>query len=104
MPKGKKFNAAEKHFLKKEETLRREIKDLQEILRNTQQTLERTLAMQSRLIAENASLKQERDQLLGLQGLSSEEIRQLIKDEHCKAESFSAINTLCKIGTNLAKY
>ena len=42
MPKGKKFNAAEKHFLKKEETLRREIKDLQEILRNTQQTLERT--------------------------------------------------------------
>ena len=30
MPKGKKFNAAEKHFLKKEETLRREIKDLQD--------------------------------------------------------------------------
>lgn len=103
MPKGKKFNAAEKHFLKKEEALRREIKTLQEALRNTQQSLDNTLAMQNRLIAENASLKQERNRLLKLQGLTLEEIRQLIKDERRKAESFSTINTLCKISTYLPK-
>ena len=104
MPKGKKFDAAEKHFMKKEEALRREIKELRDALTSSRQALENSLARQNQLVVENATLKQERDRSLQLQGLTQEEIRQLIKDEHDRAESARMFKSMVGLSSHLSHY
>lgn len=75
MAKGKKFDAAEKHFLKKEEAYRKQIKELDE-------RVVKTIQLVGKLIEENNTLKKqvvqltaERDELLKLNSLSPDELK-----------------------------
>lgn len=79
MSKGKKFTAAEKHFLEKENQYRKEIRRLDE-------ALAKALTANVTLAKKNVSLQEEltkvaaeRDEALKLSNLSTEELQRHIK-------------------------
>lgn len=75
MPKGKKFNAAEKHFKKKEEDYQRRIKHLENVIAQLQADMHRLAGENGDLLTENDSLKDWVDRLLTYTELSKEDIK-----------------------------
>lgn len=75
MPKGKKFDAAEKHFLKKEEAYRKQIKELSECAAKTIQLGGKLIEENNTLKKQVAQLTAERDELLKLNSLSPDELK-----------------------------
>lgn len=86
MSKGKKFDAAEKHFLKKEEAYRKEQKRLYEALTAANaaitQLREENAALDARLTAVIA----ERDEALKLVDMNPEELQKHIEQTKKAAE------------------
>ena len=87
MPKGKKFDAAEKHFLKQKENLDRIIRGL----RTEVQTQDKEIKRLARLLElernENLHLQLKNQALQETAGLTDSEVRTLVK----KAEALNAI-------------
>lgn len=97
MPKGKKFYAAEKHFIKKEEKLRKEIKELQSKmceLSEKNQELEKALTNANEqldlLRRENSTLKE-------TSSLSEVELKALIE----KVDREKQVETLLNFGSRI---
>lgn len=92
MPKGKKFSAAEKHFMKKEQRLNRQIKSLylaNESLRQENFDFAEQLRLaQSKIV----SLQDWVDQLLEYTKLSKEDIRAVCEKDKDLNMAVSAIN------------
>ena len=87
MPKGKKFDAAEKHFLSQKEKLDRTIRDLRSALERCtkeKKELSRQLELERR---ENSYLRQKLEVLESTAGLTRSEVRDLVN----RAQSLNAI-------------
>lgn len=92
MPRGKKYNAAEKHFLKQKEALDKQLlasRNLCGIYDSKIRRLEKELAEAK---GEITRLTQENDTLKELHGLSQSDVRELIR----KAEGINAIHGVFK--------
>ena len=77
MPKGKKFDAAEKHFEKQRVEWRQKIRALEaELQKETTKTRQLTETVQ-KLEKENEQLKQTNKQLMELKDLTPQQLQQL---------------------------
>lgn len=96
MPKGKKFDAAEKHFLKQKESLDRTIKLLRKQVQEI--SADRThFARRCELLEEeNKLLRGECEELRKLHGLLDSDVKALVQ----KADSVNAVTGLLRmVGT-----
>ena len=93
MPKGKKFDAAEKHFLKQKEGLDRTIRQLRQDLENM--TTDRNRFQRRYALAQEELdiLKRKNEELMKLHGLSDSDVRPLIQ----KADSVNAVTGLLRM-------
>lgn len=97
MPKGKKFEAAEKHFLKQKKELDSTISTQRQLLENAiedRNRIQNQLAMYQK---ECELLRKENAELKKLKGLSDSDVRTLIK----KADSINAAASLLKMANYL---
>lgn len=94
MPKGKKYDAAEKHFLKQKEVLDRTIRQLREQVATMATAKMADDAKIGRLEDENAKLKQANAALQKTAGLTDSEVRSLVKN----AESMNVVSGLLRGG------
>jgi hypothetical protein len=78
MPKGKKFNAAEKHFEKKCAEWCNHIKAVEDIRRKTEEENLKLIEENERLLAENDKLRVTNEELMKLYGLSDSDVRTLV--------------------------
>lgn len=79
MLKGKKFDAAEKHFEKQKIEWRRKIRDLETQLQEALTKLYRLTETVQKLEQENERLKQTNQQLMKLKNVTDEEVQQMVK-------------------------
>lgn len=79
--KGKKFNAAEKHFKEKEEKFKKEVKNLSDALLQQSQINTELFRENHRLVEELNQLKKEYAKLLEYSGLSINDIQTALKAE-----------------------
>lgn len=93
MSKGKKFDAAEKYFLKKEEAYRKQIKELSE-------RVDKTIQLGGKLIEENNALKKqvaqltaERDEFLKLNSLDPDELKRHMQHTQSAAAVYELISS-----------
>lgn len=84
MAKGKKFDAAEKHFQEKEIKLRQEMREMQRQVSKSNTCLAKALDENEKLKQENAKLKVENDKLLKLCKLSESELQELLSVSRAK--------------------
>ena len=85
--KGKKFSAAEKHFIKKEEQYKKHIKALElEITKNTEKE-KMNEALITSLTEQNAILLEENKKLLELCKISEADLKILIEKDKNVAEA-----------------
>lgn len=96
MPKGKKFNAAEKHFEKKCIECRKKIKELESVNKILHQKICDNCDEIEKLQMENEYLKQQNDVLMELKDMSVADIKTLIKLK----ESVNNISNLFDVMTN----
>jgi len=73
--KGKKFDAAEKHFIKKQEQYEKEIKNLYQMLKDSQRETSLLKGKYESAQSENEQLKAWIERLLEYTELSKEDIR-----------------------------
>lgn len=78
MSKGKKYSAAEKHFLKKEEAYRKEQKRLYDNLDAAYSTINQLRKEIIDLNAQISELTVERDEILKLSAMSPDELKKHI--------------------------
>lgn len=95
MPKGKKYTAAEKHFLEQKATLDKTIKFLRQEVQTITTDRNHFARRCEELEKENALLKQRCDELQKLHGLSDSDVRELIK----KAESMNCVTGLFRMAS-----
>lgn len=96
MPKGKKFDAAEAHFKKKEDALGREIKRLNDECRKYRKEVNQKNERILELEDENRSLNEWVERLLSFTEMSREDIVKLCEDEKKKADSLHLIGSVMK--------
>ena len=94
MAKGKKFNAAEKHFEKKRLQLNRIISNLESQLRDACQNNQNLRNRCNELENENSNLKELNQKLLETSKLSFEEVKMLIQHEKEMCGAWKAFNTM----------
>lgn len=90
MPKGKKFNAAEKHFQKRCVEWRKKIKEVEETNKLLHKTICDNIKEIERLQMENEYLKQQNNALMEIKDISIDDIKTLI-------ESKESINNISKL-------
>lgn len=95
MPKGKKFDAAEKHFAKEREKLNKEIKDLKQQVENAHRDTYHFKAQAEFLERENEELKNWIERLLEYTELSKEDIKAACEKDKSMGE---AVKWLTKFG------
>lgn len=95
MPKGKKFNAAEKHFQKRCVEWRKKIKEVEETNKLLHKTICDNIKEIERLEMENEYLKQQNDALMEIKDISVDDIKTLIESK----ESINNISNLLNIMT-----
>lgn len=78
MPKGKKFDAAEKHFHKKEQELRKRIKFLENVIDQMNKEWNKLQLEYRQLKKENEKLTEVINQLMKTQNLSEEDVQALL--------------------------
>ena len=93
MPKGKKFNAVEKYFLKKEEAYRKQIKELSERVDKTIQLGGKLIEENDALKAQVAQLTAERDELLKLNSLDPDELKRHMQYTQSAAAAYELISS-----------
>ena len=81
MAKGKKFNAAEKHFEQKCVEWRKQIRELEHQISELYRKLVDTRDENSKLKMENEELRQQNIALMELKDMSNEDVRTLIKSK-----------------------
>lgn len=92
--KGKKFNAAEKHFEKKRLQLNRIISSLETELENVRQDNQNLHNRCDELETENGNLKELNQKLLETSNISLEEVKMLIQHEKEMYGAWKAFNTM----------
>ena len=97
MPKGKQFNAAQKHFEEKELKSRREKESLRLMLLKADEELKRTKKQLLTIMDENERLKKENEQLTKLHGLTPEQVQRFVKGA-------SSMNTFMSMVDGFGKY
>ena len=97
--KGKKFNAAEKHFQKKELALRREITALDDLLKEKNALLRDANDRISSLETENAKQKEWIERLLQYTELSLEDIKEACEKDKAIASTMKMFEAFRGIGT-----
>lgn len=81
MPKGKKFDAAEKHFEKKCVEWRKQIRELEQQNKELHKKMFDICDENEKLKMENERLKQQNETLIALKDMSNEDVRTLIKSK-----------------------
>lgn len=104
MPRGKKFDAAEKHFMKKEERYKAELKILKESNEAREKALDEARDHIDKLETENASLKEWIERLLEYTELTPEEIKAKIKADRQAGEALELLNRLPAIARMFGSY
>ena len=79
MAKGKKYEAAEKHFLKEEAKLKRQIKEAKDVSARLAEECKLLMAENERLKAEAKKLRQANAELMKTANLSEAEVQELVK-------------------------
>lgn len=95
MPKGKKFNAAEKHFEEKCVEWRKKIRELEQINKDLHKKLFDNCDEMEKLQMENEYLKQQNKVLMEIKEMSVDDVKTLIKSK----ESINNISSLFDIMT-----
>lgn len=96
MAKGKKFTAAEKYFMEKETRYRKELKQLEAALLESQVAIEDLRVENASLSQELVKLMNERDEALKLSNLSLEEIQNHIKATKNVSQAFDMLTAMNK--------
>lgn len=96
MPKGKKFDAAEKHFKKKEEDYQRRIRNLETTLTQLRANVRLLEGKNSELITENDSLKEWVERLLTYTELSKEDIKAVCEQDKRRQEALVSLAGMTK--------
>lgn len=78
MPKGKKFDAAQKHFEEKELKSRKEKESLRLMLLKADEELKRTKKQLQVTMTENERLKKEHEQIMRVKDLTPEQVARLV--------------------------
>lgn len=97
MSKGKKFDAAEKHFKKKEEDYQRRIKHLEGAISQLQADMSRLAGENGELLAENDSLKDWVERLPSYTELSKEDIKKVCEQDKKRGEAMTAFISMTQI-------
>lgn len=97
MSKGKKYDAAEKHFRKKEEDYQRRIKYLESTIFQLQSDMSRLAGENGELLAENDSLKDWVERLLSYTELSKEDIKTVCEQDKKRGEALAAFTNMTKL-------
>lgn len=95
MPKGKKFNAAEKHFENKCVEWRKKIRELEEANKLLHKKICENCDEIEKLQMENEYLKQQNDALMKIKDMSVDDVKTLIKSK----ESVNNISSLFNVMT-----
>lgn len=94
--KGKRFDAAEKHFLKKEQKYKEQLQRQEAALKQLR-ILESELRLKnSELVSENASLQDWVERLLGYTGLRKEDIKEVCEQDKKRGEVMSLFMNLSR--------
>lgn len=94
MSKGKKFDAAEKHFMGKQSKYEKEIKLLNSRVAEQNATISEQKAQIDMLSAENLQLKEWIERLLEYTELSPEDIKTACEKDKKMAEAMSMFSSL----------
>lgn len=94
MPKGKKYDAAERHFIEKQTMYEKRIKGLQETLSNKNAELIKVRQERDELHSENARLQDWVERLLQYTELSREDIKTVCEQDKQKGIGISRISGL----------
>lgn len=92
--KGKKFEAAEKHFMKKEEQYKKQIKALETALIEKTEKEKTNEALITSLNEQNAMLLEQNKKLLELCKLSEADLKMLVEKDKNVAEAARSMLTL----------
>lgn len=98
MPKGKKFDAAEKHFEKKKCEYDRKIKSLTIALKESREETLKYKTLYEDISGENEQLKAWIERLLEYTELSMEDIKQACEKDKRMGETMQMMKTLFKLG------
>lgn len=94
MPKGKKFDAAQKHFMDKEAELKKEIRGLQAELYTANRKLSLLSEKLGQVEAENEQLKDHRTRLLQYMDLKESDIKTICQKDKQAADFFTMMNAV----------
>lgn len=97
MPKGKKFDAAEKHFEKKCIEWRKQVREIE---RSNKEYKEKYLLMfeeLEKIKMENEKLKQENEEIMKLKDMTKEDVRTLIKAKESVNRLDSMMTAMYKV-------
>lgn len=97
MPKGKKFNAAEKHFLEKEKQWKNRISDLEMQQSNTLKLLNDTEEQLQSLQMKNNELQQWINRLLEYTELSESDIKKAVERDKSLADMSMILGQYTKV-------
>lgn len=92
MPKGKKFNAAEQHFLKKEQQYRKQIKELEQKLSSRENELKGVISIYETCGKRCQEQDEQITKLLKYCELSKEDIKKACEKDKAMAEIAKMIN------------
>lgn len=96
MSKGKKFDAAEKHFKKKEGVYQRRIRDLETAVSQLKTDVSRLEVEKGDLVTENNSLKEWVERLLSYTELSKEDIQTVCERDKKRDEALITFAGMAK--------
>lgn len=94
MSKGKKFNAAEKHFLKKEEVYRKKQKQLYANLDTAYATINQLRKEIAELDKKLVVVTEERDEALKLSSMNQDEMKKHIEQTRKVASLYGVLSAM----------
>lgn len=97
MSKGKKFDAAEKHFEKKCVEWRKQIRELEQQNKELHKKLFSLCNEIEKLQMENECLRQRNETLIELKDMSNEDVRTLIKSKESENRLSGMLNAMYKM-------
>ena len=97
MSKGKKFDAAEKHFEKKCIEWRKQIRELEHQNKELHKKLFDLCDEMEKLQMENENLRQRNETLMNLKDMSNEDVRTLIKSKESVNSMSRLFDTMYKM-------
>lgn len=96
MPKGKKFNAAEKLFEEKHVEYRKKIRELEQVNKVLHKKICDNIDELEKLQTENEYLKQQNDVLMKLKNMSIADIKTLVESRESINNALSLFNAITR--------